>query len=117
VLGARGAEAVRLGDAHGHELAAARHQGLEGQARGVLEWTHGRSDGLREAGDRLGIDTVGLGQPAGGAGEVAHLARVDHRDRQPGGGELGGEAGLQAARGLEHDQRRAKPDQVLDQGR
>ena len=63
------------------------------------------------------IHPVGLGQLAGGPREITHLARVDHHDRQAGGGELGGETGLQATRGLEADQRRAELDQAPEQGR
>ena len=116
-LGARRAEAVRLGHAYGHELAAARHQGLEGQAGSVFEWTCGWPHRLGEAGDRRGVEAVGLGQLAGGTGEVPHLARVDDRHRQTGRGEFGGDTGLQTTRGLQADQRRAEPGQALDQGR
>jgi hypothetical protein len=34
-------------------------------------------DALSEKGDALGIEPVGLGEPPGGSGEVADLARVD----------------------------------------
>jgi hypothetical protein len=67
--------------------------------------------------DRLGVQAVGLGQPPRGAGEGAHLARVDHRDRQPGRGQGGGEAGLHPAGGLEHDERWLKRGRALDQRR
>ena len=66
----------------------------------------------------LASRAIGLGQSACGASEAADLARVDHRDRQGGRGQGGGEADLQAAGGLEHDQRRLKGEQAaLDQRR
>jgi hypothetical protein len=68
-------------------------------------------------GDRLGVQAVGLGQLAGGAGEGPHLARVDHRDRQAGGGQGRRKPDLHPAGGLEHDERRLEGDQTLDQRR
>ena len=47
---------------------------------------------------------VGLGQPAGGLGEVAGLAGVDHGHGQAGGGQGRRGQRLQAAGGLEDDQ-------------
>ena len=44
------------------------------------------ADALGEEGDRLGIQPIGLGEPAGGAGEAADLAGVDHGERQAGAG-------------------------------
>jgi hypothetical protein len=38
----------------------------------------------------------------------ADLARVDHGQRQPGGGEGGGDRDLEAAGGLQHDERRGE---------
>ena len=49
------------------------------------------------------------------AGEGTDLARVDDRDRQTGCGQGRGEADLHAARGFEHDERRCKGNQALDQ--
>ena len=51
-------------------------------ACGVGDRPRRRPDRLGEMGDRRGIEPVGLGQLAGGAGKVADLARVDHRQRQ-----------------------------------
>ena len=79
--------------------------------------SHGRPHRLREAGDHGRVEAIRLGQPAGGAGEGAHPARVDDRDRQPGRGQGRREADLQAAGGLEHDQRRREGGQALDQRR
>jgi hypothetical protein len=63
------------------------------------------------------IHPIGLGQPARRPREAADLARVDHRDRQAGCRQGCGEADLQAAGGLEHDERRGKRDQTLGQRR
>jgi hypothetical protein len=41
----------------------------------------------------MDIQAVGLGQRARGAGEVAELAGTDHRDRQVGAGQRGGDGG------------------------
>ena len=56
-----------------------------------------------EAGQDSGIEAVGLGEAAGGLGEVPGLAGVDHRHRDPRCGEGGGGA-LVAASRLEDDQ-------------
>jgi hypothetical protein len=79
----------------------------------VRQGARGRPDGLGEAGDRRRVQPVGLRQPARGAGEGAHLARVDDRHRQAGGGE----ADLHAAGGLEHHQCWRERDEAPDQRR
>ena len=76
-----------------------------------------RLDGLGEARDRLRVQPIGLGQPAGGAGEVADLARVDDHQRQAGGAECRGDGRLEAARGFEQDELRRQPRQALGQSR
>ena len=64
---------------------------------------HGRLDGGGEAREHLGIQRVGLGQDAVGAGEVAHLAWVDHRDRQARRLQRRHHRLLIAAAGLQHE--------------
>ena len=83
----------------------------------VRQGTHRRPDGLGEMSDRLGIQAVGLGQSAHRPGEAADLTRVDHRHRQAGRGQGRREADLHAAGGFEHDERRGKRGQALDQRR
>jgi hypothetical protein len=39
-------------------------------------------DRFRKVSDDLGIQSIGLRQAAGGFGEVAYLARIDHHDWQ-----------------------------------
>jgi hypothetical protein len=112
-----GVAAVALGHQHPEQLAAPCHQRAQVPGRLVRQGAHRRPDRLGEAGDRPGVQAVGLGQPAHGAGEGTDLARVDHRDRQACCRQGRGEADLQAAGGLEHDERRGKRDQTLDQRR
>jgi hypothetical protein len=85
--------------------------------RRVRQGAHRRPHGFGEAGDRRGVQAVGLGQPTHGAGEGADLARVDDRDRQAGRGQGRGEADLHPAGGLEHDECRRERTQALDQRR
>ena len=68
-----------------------------------------------EQGDDLGIQRIGLGQPAGGAGKVADLARVDDGQRQARAGESGRNREFEAAGCLEHNQRRGQDPQIADQ--
>jgi hypothetical protein len=63
------------------------------------------------------IHPIGLGQPACGAGEGAHLARVDHRHWQAGRGQGRGEADLHAASSFKHDEHGLEGAQALDQRR
>lgn len=127
------APAGPLGGAHLDQLASAADQVDEGLTLAVGERPRRRGDGLREPRDHLGVQAVGLGQPARGTrppagpngrrrtGSVTDLARVDDGGRQPGGREGHGDALLQAARGLEHDQRgsvvRQLLEELLDPGR
>ena len=71
---------------------------------------------LGRARDRLDVLPVGLCRPAGGAGKVALLARVDDDRRQTGSAQRRSNAPLEAAGGLERDQRRDGPGEPLDQG-
>jgi len=113
--GIGGLAPVALGGEHLERLPPARHQRPQAAGGLVRQGPHRRPDRLGEAGDRLGVEPVGLGQPPHRAGEGAHLARVDDRDRQAGRGQGRREADLQAAGGLEHDQRRLEGEQALDQ--
>jgi hypothetical protein len=72
---------------------------------------------LGEARDRFGVQAIGLGEPPGGAGEVADLARVDDHQRQAGGAERRGDGRLKAPGGLKHDQPRGKRGEAVGQRR
>jgi hypothetical protein len=115
--GVGGLAPVPLRHEHLEQLPPACHQGAQVAGRLVRQGTRRRPDRLGEAGDRLRVEAIGLGQPPHGAREGADLARVDHRDRQAGRGQGRREADLQPAGGLEHDQRWRERDQTGDQRR
>ena len=62
------------------------------------------SDAFGKEGDHLGVERVGLRQPAHRSGEVADLARVDDAERQPGCGERCSDVCLVAASGFQDDE-------------
>jgi hypothetical protein len=107
------AELGQLGDqGAGGDLADAGHRGQQ-----VLGGAPGRraTDLLGEARDQLGIQPIGRGEAADGAGEGADLGRIDDRERQAGGGDRGRAGDLEAAGRLEHDQLGAGRDQARHQ--
>jgi hypothetical protein len=83
---------------------------------GVLPGPGGRLDRLAEAGQHLGIQGVGLGQPAQRLGKIAGLARVDHRRRPTGGDQRRNHRHLQVAGGFQDDQTRCPRVPPLGQG-
>ena len=97
--------AAALGVAQHHQLAApqdqADQQGVGLAARQARLWPHA----LGEQRQDLRVQPVGLGQEAGGTGEVADLARIDHGcgDARPAQGRDQG--ALEPAGGLDHQQR------------
>ena len=93
--------AVSFGGHHLDDLAPSGNQLAERAGLVVGQRPGLRVDRLGEVGDRLGVEGVGLGELAGRAGEVADLARVDHRQRQPGGAQRRGHRRLVAAGRLE----------------
>jgi hypothetical protein len=107
--------AVALGGHHLDDLAPPHDQFSQGLGRGVGQRARLGMDAFGEQGDRLGIERVGLGQPPERAGEVADLARVDHRQRQSRSGERRGHHRLEAAGGFQHHERRRQRRQALDQ--
>jgi len=107
-LAGRRAGAVLLGGEHLDDLASASQDGREFPGFPVGDRPGPGAHRLAEAGEDLGVDLVGLGEPAGGPGEVAGLAGIDHRDRDTGGGQSGGEGALQAPGALEHHHDRAR---------
>ena len=100
--------AVAFDNHHLDDLAATGDQ--LGQCAGLLV---GHRAGRQI--DRRGAQRVGLGQPAGRVGEVAHLARVDHRQRQAGRAQQRRHRHLKAAGRLQNHQRHIEPDQPLRQ--
>jgi len=76
----------------------------------------GRREGLGEMGDDRGIEPVGLGEPAAGAGELANLARIDHGGDQPRLAQRQPQRPFVPARRLQHDPFAAQRPQPADQG-
>ena len=100
-----GGVALPLGVQHVEQLAATAKQGLQLLGRGIGERPHGRLDAGAEEGEDRGVDRVGLGESAGGLGEIADLARIDDHDRQAGARQGGDHRRFVAPGGLEHHQR------------
>jgi hypothetical protein len=71
-------EALLFGIDHDHQPAPPRHQLGKPHREIIGQRPYGWPHGLGEVGDHRG-HRVSLGQPANGAGELAHLARVDER--------------------------------------
>jgi hypothetical protein len=75
-----------------------------------------RPHSFREEGQRVGVDSIRLGELARGAGEVAHLPRVGHDQRQPGRGDRSHDGALVSPGGLQDDERgcvRVQPREKL----
>ena len=114
--GGGGAAALALGDQHRDQLSTSGEQLTQMLGLGIGQRAQLQRDGLSEVGQDGGVERVGLGQPAGGAGEVANLARVDHHHRQPRRGQLRDQRPLQTAGRLQHDSCRCQRLQLTDQG-
>jgi hypothetical protein len=110
------AAALALAADHLDDLAAAGDQLAERARRLVRQSAWLRLDRLGEPGDGFGIQPIRLRQTSGGAGEVADLARVDHRQGQPGCGERRSDRDLEAAGGFEHHEPRRHRRQPFHQG-
>ena len=95
---------VALGHQHRQHLAAPGDQTSDGLLLLLGQGPGAGPHRLGEVGQRLGVHPVGLGQPAGGPGEVPHLAGVDHYYRQAARGQEGSYRRLQAPRGLQQHQ-------------
>jgi len=111
------ARTVLLAADHGHQVVAAGDQGREPSAVGVKD--RGGRELQRPAHGRqhLGIDPVGLGQPAAGTSELAGLARVHPGVRHTGPGQCLRQRPLVAAGGLEDHQRAARSSRKAGQRR
>ena len=81
-MGSVVAAPLLLGRAVRDQLAAPAAQVLKVLDRGAGLGAQRGTDLRREPRQHAGIDAVGLGQDAVGAGEVAGLARIDADDRQ-----------------------------------
>ena len=92
-----------LGRAVRDQLAAPAAQVLKVLDRGAGLGAQRGTDLRREPRQHAGIDAVGLGQDAVGAGEVAGLAGIDADDRQTGRAQGDDHGALVAAAGFQHD--------------
>jgi hypothetical protein len=108
-------QTLLFGIDHDDELAPPCHQFGEPDREIIRQWPGRRAHRLGEVGDHSGVDRIGLGQPADGAGELAHLTRIDDGHRQTGFDERGGNHALITAARLEHDQAGRQRLQALDQ--
>ena len=110
-----------LGADHLDNLASALHQIGEKYGLGIGQRAGCDPGGLGEVSDDRGIDRIGLGPLAERLGEAANLSWIDDNDCEPGGGEAGGDHGLEAAGRLEGDEvgcERLEPfDQFIEPGR
>ena len=107
-------QTLLLGIDYDDELAPTRQQFGEPDREVIGQCPRRRAHGLGEVGEHRGVDRIGLGQPADGAGELAHLTRIDDGHRQTGFDERGGNHALITAARLEHAGRRQRL-QALDQ--
>ena len=95
-------QTVLLAHQHGHYLVASGGQGDELLGIRVPQRAHRRTDRLGEMRQHLGIQGIGLGQPAGGSGKIAHLARIDHHHGQGRCRKRGHHGHLQPSGGFQH---------------
>ncbi len=106
---------VLLRDQHRDELATTGQDRRQGCGFGVGEGARLRPNPLGEQREERRVEGVGLSQAAGGAGEVAYLARIDDRHRDAGCGQGSRARRLVAARRFEHDERRAERGDPSDE--
>ncbi len=110
-----GPQAVALGGEPLDQRPAARQEARHELRIGAGQWPRGGPNALGTEGQDVRVEVVGLGQLAGGAGEVAHLAGIGDDDGQSPSDERGDERGLVAAGGFEDDERGTEPLQLLDE--
>lgn len=119
--GARQSQPLALGELHGHQLTAPRHQGGEILLLGVAQ---GADEPLtvgpaRQDAGKLGqgcrINAVGLGQSLHCPGEIARHARIDHGHAKSGRLQRARQRRFVAAGGFHQYQRRLQPRQPVGQ--
>ena len=76
--------ALLLGVDHDDELAASGEPFAQAQQERVGHRFGCGPDGVSEMRDDAGVDCIGLGESADGAGELADLTWIDDGDRQAG---------------------------------
>ena len=103
---------------HLNQLPAAVHEGFERLGLRVSQRSHLGFDRFAKSRQHLRVERVGLGQLSGGASEVAHLAWVDHCNRDPRRRQGTGNGDFQAAGRFDNHQVSGlkSPKQLADSG-
>jgi hypothetical protein len=91
------------------ELPPPRQEGPQGCRLGLGAWPPRRPDRVGKVGECAGISGIGCGQLAGRFGKITRLAGVGYHHRQTRSGEGGYHRPLEAAGGLEPDERGVHP--------
>lgn len=77
-------ESVLLRDAHLKHLTPSVQQRPQFLGQGICWVAYGGTDDLGKASQPSGVELIGLGQLAGGTGELADLTGIRHNHRQVG---------------------------------
>lgn len=96
-------QAVGFHGTHVDQLPSAEEGFLQFFPRFAGEFSYRRLNGMSEVGEDLSVDAIGLGEFAGGFGEVADLAGINYDDGQFGGGQGSDRQPFIAAGGLQDD--------------
>ncbi len=99
-------QAIRFGRHHLHELTTACQQGIERLRLVVGDRTRLGPHSLSEMGQQRRVQSIGLGKLTRRASEIADLPRIDDGDGNVPNDQCGDDGRLQAAGGLEDDERR-----------
>jgi transposase len=105
---------VLLGSKHLDNLVTPGQEGRQFLGLGIRQGMGSGPDRLGEVGQDLGIQSVGLSQPASGSSKVSDLAGIDHGQGQPCCRQGTSHRHLEAARGLQHHQFWVELSQSLD---
>jgi hypothetical protein len=98
---ARGtAQAILLRREHVEQLPPPGELGAQHLALGIRQRPRRRPHRLGNVREPVGIQGVGLGQPAGGFRKIPRVAGIDHHDGQPHSGQGSGDGDFQATSGL-----------------
>ena len=108
---------ILFGREHLHQLTPAGDQCAQRLRRLIGQRPQGRAHPLGKQGQDLGVEPIGLGQPAQGLGEVPHLAGIHRDSRQRRGAQRAQQGQLQAPGRLEHNVGDRLLLQMRDQGR
>jgi len=111
------AEPVFLRHQHFEQLAPSGEQGIEQLGSLVGQRPRRGAHPLGKQGQDRRIELIGLGELAGGAGEIPDLARIGDHHRQAGGSEPGDRGPLEAPGRFTHEQGGVQGTQAVHEGR